>query len=160
MAGYIECANTSCLFQHATRNTKFSLVFDDFLIKYDIKDDADHLLSTLSVIYFLRTDWHATLYLGMTIEYHIGSPTLTISMPSYVYVPNAFKSLGATDIGYADTLMITHNISYGSRQSQVALIDTSPILNTAPFYITAEHWIFELLQQSSALVPDKQNPQN
>jgi len=109
VAGYIECANTSCLFQHATRNTKFSLVVDDFLIKYDKKDDADHLLSALSVIYSLRTDWHATLYLGMTIEYHIGSPTLTISMPSYV--PNALKSLGTTDIGYADTPMITHNIS-------------------------------------------------
>jgi hypothetical protein len=127
--GYTECANTSCLFQHATRNTKFSLVVDDFLIKYDKKDDADHLLSALSVIYSLRTDWHATLYLGMTIEYHIGSPTLTISMPSYVQ--NALKSLGATDIGYSDTPMITHNISYGSKQSQVAHIDTSPILNTA-----------------------------
>ncbi len=90
--GYSECPNTSCLFQHKTRNTKFSLVVDDFLIKYHCKDDADNLLSASSSLYTLRTDWIASLYLGLTISYRRGSSTLRISMPSCV--PTALKFLG------------------------------------------------------------------
>jgi hypothetical protein len=33
--GYTECDNTSYLFQYQTRHTKFTLVVDDFLVKYD-----------------------------------------------------------------------------------------------------------------------------
>jgi hypothetical protein len=59
--GYTECPNTTCLFRHATRTTKFTLIVDDFAVKYDNKDDADHLLSALSQVYSLRTDWTAAI---------------------------------------------------------------------------------------------------
>ncbi len=127
--GYTECPHTSCLFQHATRNTKFTLVVDDFAVKYDSKEDADHLLNALSQIYTLRTDWNASLYLGMKIVYTHGSPTLTISMPSYV--PAALKTLGATNIGKCNTPMLAHNINYGTKQAQMAHVDTTPALNPA-----------------------------
>ena len=125
--GYTECENTSCLFQHQTRHTNFTLVVDNFLVKYDSEHDANHLLSALSQIYSLLTNWDATLYFGMTIRYSKGSPTLTISMPSYV--TSALKSLDATNIGSANTPMLVHTFPYGSKPSQTAYIDTSPVLD-------------------------------
>lgn len=125
--GYTECPNTSCLFHHATRPTYFTLIVDDFAVIYDTKEDANHLLSTLSQLYTLRTDWDATLYIGLTISYTRGSSTLQISMPSYVSI--ALKTLEATDIGTASTPMLVHNINYGSRTAQMAHVDTSPLLD-------------------------------
>jgi hypothetical protein len=127
--GYTECPNTSCLFRHASRKTKFTLVVDDFAVKNDTKDDAHHLLSALSQLYNLRTDWNSSLYLGMSIDYTRCTSKLTISMPTYV--SSALKSLNATYIGKANTPMLEHNINYGSRQAQMAHVDESPPLNAA-----------------------------
>ncbi len=125
--GYTECPHTPCLFQHDTRKTKFTLIVDDFAVKYDTKADANHLLSALSQLYTLRTDWDATQYVGLTISYFHGSPTLTISMPTYI--SSALKALGVTHIGKANTPMLAYNINYGSKKAQMAHIDTSPPLN-------------------------------
>lgn len=80
--GYTECPNSSCLFRHNTRNTKFTLVVDDFLSSMTPK-------TMLSQIYTLRTDWSGSLYLGLSIAYSHGSHSLTISMPSNI--PAALK---------------------------------------------------------------------
>ncbi len=45
--GYIQCPNTPCLFRHITRDVMFSLVVDDFGVRYTKQEDADHLIQTL-----------------------------------------------------------------------------------------------------------------
>ena len=45
--GYIQCANTPCLFRHVTRDIMFSLVVDNFGVRYSNQCDADHLIQTL-----------------------------------------------------------------------------------------------------------------
>jgi hypothetical protein len=45
--GYIQCANTPCLFRHVTRDIMFSLVVEDFGVRYTKQLDADHLIQTL-----------------------------------------------------------------------------------------------------------------
>jgi hypothetical protein len=45
--GYIKCANTPCLFRHVTRDIMFSLVVDDFGVRYTDQADADNLIKTL-----------------------------------------------------------------------------------------------------------------
>ncbi len=41
--GYHQCPNTPCLFRHRTRDIMFSLVVDDFGVRYGSQSDIDHL---------------------------------------------------------------------------------------------------------------------
>ena len=45
--GYKKCEHTPGLYTHTTRATTFTLVVDDFGIKYCSKDDVLHLLTCL-----------------------------------------------------------------------------------------------------------------
>jgi hypothetical protein len=68
--GYHQCPNTPCLFQHDTLDVTFSLVVDDFGIRYGSQSDADHLIATLRA-----NDYNLTIkptgdtYLGMNISF-------------------------------------------------------------------------------------------
>jgi hypothetical protein len=67
-AGYIQCPNVPCLFIHKERDTKFSLIVDDFLVMYRKAEDAKHLIDTLKKIYIIKVDEQAKKYIGLTIE--------------------------------------------------------------------------------------------
>jgi hypothetical protein len=41
--GYRQCPNTPCLFRHRSRDIIFSLVVDDFGVRYGSQSDIDHL---------------------------------------------------------------------------------------------------------------------
>ena len=45
--GYFEVAHTPGLWQHITCPIAFSLIVDDFGVKYVHKEDADHLANSL-----------------------------------------------------------------------------------------------------------------
>ena len=60
--GYFEVAHTPGLWRHITRPIAFSLVVDDFGVKYVHKDDADHLANSLKNAYKLAKDWTGSLY--------------------------------------------------------------------------------------------------
>ena len=83
-AGYTQAPNVPCLFRHTTRNIAFTLVVDDFGIKYTTKADADHLITTLRAMYDLKVDWDGNEYLGMHIRFDTSKRTATLSMPLYV----------------------------------------------------------------------------
>ena len=48
--GYHE-TSTSCLFRHDSNGTNFTLVVDDFGIKYSSLEGANHLIHTLQLLY-------------------------------------------------------------------------------------------------------------
>ena len=50
MHGYHQ-TDTSCLFRHKSNGTVFSLVIDDFGVKYTDKKGIDHLIHTLNMLY-------------------------------------------------------------------------------------------------------------
>ena len=83
-AGYIPTPHTPGLWTHQTRNIKFSLVVNNFCIKYTDKLDAEHLLSTLRTMYTAATDWTGSLYCGLTIKWKYEKKHVNISMPGYV----------------------------------------------------------------------------
>ena len=57
-AGYYEVAHTPGLFTHVTRPIQFSLVVDDFGVKYVGKEHSDHLIKTLEHHYDkISVDW-------------------------------------------------------------------------------------------------------
>ena len=58
---------TPGLWRHQTRPLKFSLVVDDFGIKYDRQEDITLLLDALKTIYKISEDWDEKLYFGLNL---------------------------------------------------------------------------------------------
>ncbi|KAG7366876.1 hypothetical protein IV203_029546 [Nitzschia inconspicua] len=83
-AGYHPTEHTPGLWRHRTRPLAFSLVVDDFGVKYVNQDDVDYLLATLRQRYECKTDWEGTRYCGLTLAWDYEARTCDISMPGYV----------------------------------------------------------------------------
>ena len=68
---YYELQYTPGLFKHQLRPIVFTLVVDNFGIKYVGKEHADHLIGILEVKYTkIETDWTGSLYCGITLEWN------------------------------------------------------------------------------------------
>jgi hypothetical protein len=83
-SGYNPARHTPGLWIHKTRPILFTLVVDDFTVKYVDKHHAEHLRNALLRTYELTTDWTATVYSGMTLKWDYKNRTCDISMPGYV----------------------------------------------------------------------------
>jgi len=83
LSGYTPVQHTPGLFRHATRPVIFSLVVDDFAIKYVDRANAEHLLATLRSLYNITTDWTASMYCGITLKWDYVARTVNLSMPGY-----------------------------------------------------------------------------
>jgi hypothetical protein len=82
--GYYPARHTPDLWLHKTRPIAFSLVVDDFAVKYVGKQHADHLRNALLKIHELIADWAAKLYSGMTLKWDYKNRTCDITIPGYV----------------------------------------------------------------------------
>jgi hypothetical protein len=82
--GYCPARHTPGLWLHKTRSISFTLVVDDFTVKYMVKQHAEHLRNALLRTYELRMDWTSTVYSGMTLKWDYKKSTCNISMPCYV----------------------------------------------------------------------------
>jgi hypothetical protein len=82
--GYHQSQIIPGLWTHKTRNTCFTLVVDDFAIKYTKKEDAQHLIDALEKDYTISTDWDATKYIGLTIDWDYAKRKVYIHMPGYL----------------------------------------------------------------------------
>jgi len=91
--GYVQSTHTPCLFTHESNSIKFTLVVDDFGIKYQRPEDATHLLETLEKLYKIKTNWEGTRYIRFDLRFGTCTTTqlrtVTLSMPSYL--SNALK---------------------------------------------------------------------
>jgi hypothetical protein len=76
--------NVPGLFRHRTRPVTFSLVVDDFGVKYVGREHAQHLVDTLSSLYEITIDWTGALYLGITLKWDYEARTVDCSMPGYI----------------------------------------------------------------------------
>ena len=65
---YYEVDHTPGLFTHKTRPIWFTLVVDDFGVKYVGKQHAEHLMSILKKHYDMEEDWKGELYCGITLK--------------------------------------------------------------------------------------------
>jgi len=82
--GYQPCPFTPGLWHHATRDIRFTLVVDDFAVRYTNRDDVNHLLDALRAHYQVTEDWDAARYCGLTLEWDYVQRTVDISMPGYI----------------------------------------------------------------------------
>ena len=82
--GYCQNKLVPCLYTHDTRNISFTLVVDDFGIKYHDRADVDHLLAALHELYHTTVDWTGSKYLGITLRFDNDKRTVALSMPDYI----------------------------------------------------------------------------
>jgi len=80
---YREVLYTPGLWKHKTRPVQFSLVVDDFGVKYVRRENAEHLIQSLQH-YKLAVDKKGALYYGIKLDWGYKKRTLDISMPGYV----------------------------------------------------------------------------
>ena len=138
--GYNQTA-TTCLFRHVSNGTDFSLVVDDFGVKYSTRAGAQHLIDTLQQLYVITIDWTGTKYLGFTIAFNHQLHYVDISMPGYItkvlqrFVPD-------TTTGAASPAVYTPPV-YGNPDLRPAL-DNSPPLSP-PLILQLQEIIGSLL---------------
>ncbi len=82
--GYHQSKITPGLWTHDTRPICFSLVVDDFGIKYVGEEHAQHLLSVVRQYYKCSCDWKGERYCGLTLKWDYEGRKVHLSMPNYV----------------------------------------------------------------------------
>ena len=63
----------------------FTLVVDDFGIKYIGQENAQHLIDALKDFYEVEIDWKGKLYCGIILDWHYDAKYVNILMPNYVH---------------------------------------------------------------------------
>jgi hypothetical protein len=79
--GYRPTTHTHSLLTHDTRPISFSLVVDDFGVKYVGREHAEHLMTCIKKKYNISSDWNGTAYCGLTLEWDYKNRTIDLSMP-------------------------------------------------------------------------------
>ena len=87
--GYQQSKFTPGLWTHKWRPIYFSLVVDNFGVKYVRKEHADHLASVVKENYEVTTDWEGKRYVRLTLDWDYTLRQVHLSMPDYV--PDALK---------------------------------------------------------------------
>jgi hypothetical protein len=129
--GYRPCANTVCLFEHVSRPIMFTLVVDDFGIKYSDRADLDHFLAALRTRYDIKTaiEGDTFTYNGYTINFDYTARTCNLSMPGYID-----KALARFNVAQpttaVDSPMLYTAPDYGQK-SQLATADHTALLDAA-----------------------------
>jgi hypothetical protein len=79
--GYYPVEFTPDLWQHKWRPIIFSLVVDDFGVKYTGKENADHLIQALMKDYTISIDLKGEIFCGITLNWEYIKRTVNLSIP-------------------------------------------------------------------------------
>jgi hypothetical protein len=82
--GYFECKQTPCLWKHVACPIYFTLVVDNFGMKYMCQEHINHLIMCIKEKYELTEDWDSDLYCGIHLKWDYNARPLNISMPGYI----------------------------------------------------------------------------
>ena len=125
---YFEVPHTPGLFRHKTRLVWFTLVVDDFGIKYVGKEHAQHLLNVLKEFYEIEEDWTGSLYCGITLDWHYDQQYVDISMVNYVLKQLAkYKQPPPKKPQHCP--FETKPIQYGKQSDTIPQEEPSPLLD-------------------------------
>ena len=79
--GFVPCTVTPGLWRDTTSDLMFTLVVDDFGVRYTDKATVDRLLNVLQQAYKCSTACTGSRYVGLTIAWDYVKGTCDISMP-------------------------------------------------------------------------------
>jgi hypothetical protein len=82
--GYHQTKCTPGLWRHVTRPIQFTLVVDDFGVKYVGAEHAQHLIAALETDYTVSKYWTGGLYCGITLNWDYSNKHVDLSMPGYI----------------------------------------------------------------------------
>ena len=82
--GFYQSELVPGLWTHELRPISFSLVVDDFGVKYEGEEHAKHLVSVLEEHHDTTTDWNGSKYIGLTLDWDYERREVHLSMPGYV----------------------------------------------------------------------------
>ena len=63
---------------------QFTLVVDDFGVKYKCKEGAKHLMKVLQEHYTVKADWTSTRYIGIHLHWDYAQCQVHLYMPGYI----------------------------------------------------------------------------
>ena len=82
--GYFELPHTPGLWKHVSRPVAFTLVVDDFGVKYVGEQHARHLIQSIEKDYTVEVDWEGNLYCGIKLDWDYVDRKVDTAMPTYV----------------------------------------------------------------------------
>ncbi len=115
------------LWKHDTRPVQFTLVVDNFGVKYFDEEHANHLKWVLEEHYTLTCDWTGARYIGITLDWNYAKHQVHLSMPKYV--TNALNQFqhNAKKCQYAPYPCVP--IQYGTKKQYAMQESKAPLLN-------------------------------
>ena len=111
------------LWTHKTRPIQFTLVVDDFGVKYVGQEHANHLKKVLEQHYKVTADWNGGRYIGIHLRWDYQKREVHLHMPGYV--KNALKQLGHIKTKNQNQPFPHTPVQYGAKKQYVNE-DTSP----------------------------------
>jgi hypothetical protein len=121
--GYHQ-TSTTCLFRHESNGVTFTLVVDNFGVKFTNKQSAQQLIDCLKLRYPLTVNWNATKYLGLSLRFDKANRLVGLSIPGYIQ-----KLLQRFPPNHgANSPAVCFPPNHGSKV-QVSIVDTSPPLS-------------------------------
>ena len=128
--GYVPVPFTPGLWRHTSRPISFTLVVDDFGVKYTQREDAEHLMTSLRQQYAVSEDWTGSRYCGLTLAWDYEHGTVDISIPGYVArALQRFNHLKPSTPQHSPHAWLKP--TYGAKQQLTAPPDESPALDIA-----------------------------
>eukprot|EP00804_Cyclotella_cryptica_P018472 CCRYP_004313-RA/>CCRYP_004313-RA protein AED:0.28 eAED:0.28 QI:0/-1/0/1/-1/1/1/0/226 len=128
--GYHQGKLVPDLWKHKWRPISFTLVVDDFGVKYVGKEHALHLKSVLELesYYTLSTDWTGNRYIGIRLDWDYHNCKIHLSMPGYK--AKALKQFQHTTPSKPQHFPFpTKPIKYGAKKQYAMPTSTAPFLD-------------------------------
>lgn len=127
--GYFPCKWTPGLWKHKWRPIAFTLIVDDFGVKYVVKVHFDHLKYTLQSLYpTITIDTKGELYCGLNLKWNYSANYVDVSMPKYIEkVLHKFQHVKPTKAQHSPHKW--HRAIYGRSQQEPIPDDNSKPLS-------------------------------
>ena len=98
-----------------------------FGIKYYIKDDVIHLITTLQQFYKVSIDWSGAHYYGLNIKWNYNQQYVDLSVPKYI--PNVLQRFTIPHKPISTPFSLSAATSSSSYKNAIHQQDTSQLLN-------------------------------
>jgi hypothetical protein len=126
--GYQQSKLVPGLWQHNTRPIQFTLVVDNFGVKYVGEEHARHLKKVLKMHYKLTCNWTGTQYIGITLEWDYKKRQVHLSMLNYVKKALTQFQHDAGTLQHSPHPSVP--IQYGAKKQYATAESTTPLLDT------------------------------
>ena len=127
--GYFQSKLVPGLWSHKWRPVQFTLVVDDFGVKYVGEEHALHLKESLEQDYTVTTEWDGRRYIGITLDWDYKRRQVHLSMPGYA--KKALKQFKHTARKKQNQPFPSAIIQYGAKKQYAKGESTSPKLDKA-----------------------------